>query len=147
MSSGGQNVTGGTGQRKMTAVITPEICTLRQQQARERITGWTRKYFVEYHLKLKSRQTAYQWEELIVETYTETDGQKLSDYLFDPGTGEALLIPGTPWNYHQMWVLKYIKKFMSRKPKPLKEELKQHLIANADRLTHSCFYKEFNSKK
>jgi hypothetical protein len=135
-----REVTGG----KMTAA-TPEICTLRSQKARERITGWTRKYFYEQHLKV-CRQTAYDWEDLIIEIYAETDGEKLSDYLFDPGTGKAVLIPGTPWNHHQMWVLKYIKKFMSRKPKPLIEELKQHLIANADRLTHSCFYKEFNKK-
>lgn len=132
-------------ERNMTAVI-PEICTLRQQQARQRVTGWTRKYFIEQHLKVKSRQTVYDWEALIVEIYAETDGQILSDYLFDPGTNEALLIPGIAWNYHQMFVLKYIKKFMSRKPKPLKEELKQHLIVHADHLTHSCFYKEFNKK-
>lgn len=129
----------------MTSPITPEVCTLRQQKAREKITGWTRKYFIEQHLKI-CRQTAYVWEELIIEIYAETDGQKFSDYLFDPGTGEAVLIPGQPWNHHQMWVLKYIKKFMSCKPKPLKEELKQHLIANADRLTHNCFLKEFNNK-
>lgn len=129
---------------KMTA-ITPEICTLRSQKARERITTYTRKYFIEQHLKV-CRQTAYKWEELIVEIYAETGGKALSDYLFDPGTGEAVLIPGAPWNHHQMWVLKHIKKFMSQNPKPWKTELKQHLIANADRLTHSCFYKEFNKK-
>lgn len=124
---------------------TPEICTLRSQKARERITGWTRKYFIEQHLKV-CRQTAYEWEGLIIEIYAETNGQKLSDYLFDPGTGKTLLIPGIAWNHHQMWVLKCIKKFMSHKPKPLREELKQHLIDNADRLTHSYFYKEFNKK-
>ena len=124
-------------------VVVPEIITLRQQKAREKIAGWTRKYFVEQQLKV-ARQTAYNWEELIIEIYSETNEEKLSDYLFDPGTGEAILAPGEPWNHHQMWVLQYIKKFMTRKPKPLREELKQHLIGNADRLTHSCFYKEFN---
>lgn len=129
------------GEKAMT--IVPEICTLRSQKAKQKVSGWTRKYFVQQVLKV-ARQTAYSWEELIIEIYTETNGEKLSDYLFDPGTGEALLIPGQPWNHHQMNVLAYIKKFMSRQPKPLKEELKQHLIANASRLSHGQFYKEFN---
>ncbi|TAG98764.1 MAG: hypothetical protein EAZ18_00370 [Oscillatoriales cyanobacterium] len=125
--------------------VVPEICTLRSQMAKQKVRRWTRKYFTEQVLGV-ARQTTYNWEELIVEVYFETDGEKFSDYLFDPGTGEAILIPGEPWNHHQMEVLAYIKKFMSRKPKPLKEELKRHLIANADRLTHKTFLEEFNQK-
>jgi hypothetical protein len=126
-----------------TVQVVPEIVSLRSQKARDRVTGWTRQYFIEQHLKV-CRQTAYSWEELIVKIYTETNCQKLSDYFFDPGTGEAILIPGQPWNHHQMWVLEFIKRFMKRKPKPLLEELKNYLIANSDRLSHVAFYKEFN---
>ena len=96
-----------------TVQVTPEIISLRAQKARERVTGWTREYFIREHLKV-CRQTAYNWEELIIEIYAETDGKKLSDYLFDPGTGEAILIPGKPWNHHQMWVLMYVKKLRYR---------------------------------
>ena len=128
-----------------TVSVISESCTLRQQKARQLVTGWTRQYFIKGHLKV-CRQTAYSWEELIIEIYTETDGEKLSDYLFDPGTNEAILIPGKPWNHHQMWVLMYVKKFMRRKPKPLREELKQYLIAHTNSFTHSCFFKEFNKK-
>ena len=128
-----------------TAQVVPEVVSLRSHKAREKVTGWTRKYFIKQHLKV-ARQTAYNWEELIIEIYTETNGEKFSDYLFDPGTGEAILIPGTAWNRHQMWVLRYIKKFMDRKPKPLMGELKQHLMLNADRLTHKNFLEEFNRK-
>jgi hypothetical protein len=131
------------GERGKMAGVVPEICTLRQKKARELITGWTRKYFTQEYLKV-CRQTAYSWEEIIVQAYVETNCQKLSDYLFDPGTGEAILIPGQPWNHHQMWVLELIKRFMSRKPKPLLEELKNYLIANSDRLSHVAFYEEFN---
>lgn len=123
----------------------PEICTLRSQIAKQKVQGWTRKYFIEQHLKVV-RETARSWENLIIEIWSETSGEKFSDYLFDPGTGEPILISGQPWNHHQMKVLAYIKKFMSRKPKPLKEELKRHLLANADRFSHSNFYKEFNQK-
>ena len=129
-----------------TVQVTPEIVSLRAQKARERVIGWTRQYFIREHLKV-CRQTAYSWEELIVEIYTKTDGKKLSDYLFDPSTDEAILIPGKPWNHHQMWVLMHVKKFMRRKPKPLREELKQYLIAHTDNLTHSYFLKEFNKNE
>lgn len=132
------------GEKTMTTVV-PEICTLRSQIAKQKVQGWTRKYFIEQVLKV-ARQTAYNWEELIIEIYTQSNGEKFSDYLFDPGTGEAILIPGQSWNHHQMKVLAYIKKFMSRKPKPLREELKRHLIANADRLTHKSFLEEFNNR-
>lgn len=130
----------------MATVVVPEICTLRSEKAKQKVQGWTRKYFIEQVLKV-ARQTAYSWEELIIEIYTETHGKKFSDYLFDPGTSEAILIPGQPWNHHQMWVLKSVKKFMFRKPKPLREELKWHLIANADRLSHSNFFEEFNKNE
>lgn len=122
-----------------------EILTLRQQKARERIEGWTRKYFTEQHLKVV-RETARSWENLVIEIWSESGGKKFSDYLFDPGTGKPILISGEPWNHHQMWVLAYIKKFMSRKPKPLRQELKQHLLVNADLLTHKNFLEEFNRK-
>lgn len=126
-----------------TGIVAPEICTLRSQKAKQKVEGWTRKYFIEQHLKVV-RETARNWENLIIEIWSETNGEKFSDYLFDPGTGEVILIPGQPWNHHQMKVLACIKKFMARKPKPLKEELRLYLIANADRLTHKHFLEEFN---
>ena len=129
-----------------TVSVISESCTLRQQKARQSVTGWTRQYFIKEHLKV-CRQTAHNWDQLIIEIYIATKGIALSDYLFDPGTGEAILIPGKPWNHHQMWVLMYVKNFMRRKPKPLREELKQYLITHTDSLTHSCFFKEFNKNE
>jgi hypothetical protein len=116
---------------------------LRQQKARQLVVSWTRKYFVERHLKV-ARQTAHNWDQLIIEIYAESGGEKFSDYLFYPGTGEVVWRAGHPWNHHQMWVLEYIKKFMSRTPKPLIAELKQHLEVNADKFTHNRFLEDFN---
>ena len=128
-----------------TVSVISEICTLRQQKARQLVSGWTRKYFIKQHLKV-CRQTAHNWDQLIIEIYIATKGIALSDYLFDPGTGEAIWIAGQAWNNHQMWVLKHVHKFMSRNPKPMFDELRQYLIVNTNKLTHKQFLKEFNSK-
>jgi hypothetical protein len=128
---------------EMMVNVNVQVCTLRAQKARQLVDGWTRKYFVENQLKV-ARQTAHNWDQLIIEIYVNSGGKKFSDYLFDPGTGQPLWKAGQSWNHHQMWVLKDIKKFMSRSPKPLMEELRYYLESNANQLTHDSFYEVFN---
>jgi hypothetical protein len=101
------------GEKKTMVTVVPEISTLRSQMAKQKVRRWTRKYFTEQVLGV-ARQTTYNWEELIVEVYFETDGEKFSDYLFDLGTGEAILIPGEPWNHHQVEATKKLVRLRSR---------------------------------
>ncbi|MEG5173242.1 hypothetical protein [Microcoleus sp. B3-D7] len=95
---------------------------------------WGRRDFCKVQLR-RSWVTVNEWDKLLAFT--------LDDYLTDPATGEYLWAPRQAWNAHQQWVLKKVKKWMSRTPKPTYTELEEHLASNQHLYNHQQFWKEF----
>jgi hypothetical protein len=114
-----------------------EVRTGRQVQAialRSVNPEWGRRDFAKVQLK-RSWVTVNEWDKILAFT--------LDDYLIDPGTGEYLWAPRQPWNAHQQWVLKKIKRYMSRLPKPTYAELEEHVASHQNSYNHEQFWKEF----
>lgn len=113
-----------------------EIKTGRQVKAlalRSVNPEWGRRDFCKVQLK-RSWVTVTEWDKILA--------FNLDDYLIDPGTGEYLWAPRQPWNAHQQWVLKKIKRYMSCLPKPTYAELEQHVASHQDSYNHQQFWKE-----
>lgn len=116
---------------------TSEVRTGRQVQAlalRSANPEWGRRDFAKVQLK-RSWVTVAKWDKILAFT--------LDDYLIDPGTGEYLWAPKQPWNAHQQWVLKKVKRYMSCLPKPTYAELEEHVRGHQDSYNHEQFWKEF----
>lgn len=112
-----------------------EVKTSRQIQVlllRSNNPNWGRRDFAQ-HLR-RSWVTVGEWDKRLLYC--------LDDYSFDPGTGEPLWAPRQPWNAHQQWVLKKIKIWMSRSPKPSYEDLEIYVSENQHLYNHEQFFKE-----
>lgn len=96
---------------------------------------WGRRDFAKVQLK-RSWVTVAEWDKILA--------FNLDDYLIDPNTGETIWAPRQAWNAHQQWVLKKIKKWMARSPKPTYKDLEDHISSNQHLYTHQQFWKEFN---
>jgi hypothetical protein len=95
---------------------------------------WGRRDFAKVKLK-RSWVTVAEWDKILAFS--------LDDYLIDPGTGEYLWAPRRPWNAHQQWVLKKVKRYMSCLPKPTYAELEEHIASHQDSYSHEQFWKEY----
>ena len=114
-----------------------EIRTARQVKSlalRSVNPEWGRRDFCKVQLK-RSWVTVTEWDKILA--------FNLDDYLTDPETGEDLWAPRKPWNAHQQWVLKKIKRYMSCLPKPTYAELEEHIASHQDSYSHQQFWKEF----
>ena len=118
-------------------IAVSEIRTARQVKAlalRSVNPEWGRRDFAKVQLK-RSWVTVTEWDKILA--------FNLDDYLTDPETGECLWAPRQPWNAHQQWVLKKIKRYMSCLPKPTYAELEEHIASHQDSYSHKQFWKEF----
>ena len=114
-----------------------EVRTGRQVQAlalRSVNPEWGRRDFAKVQLK-RSWVTVTEWDKILAFA--------LDDYLIDSETGEYLWAPRQPWNAHQQWVLKKVKRYMSCLPKPTYAELGEHIASHQDSYSHQQFWKEF----
>ena len=113
-----------------------EVQTARQVKAlalRSVNPEWGRRDFCKVQLR-RSWVTVNEWDKILAFV--------LDDYLIDPMTREYLWAPRQPWNAHQQWVLKKIKRYMSCLPKPTYAELEEHIRSHQDSYNQQQFWKE-----